>query len=85
MIRTRFTYFQFTELGPLGVYGLDAQSTVEVEPGPDLDLVPIRRLNMEETVVLDPQMKMLIATTILVRVGISTSISLADAIPWSQP
>ena len=42
------------EVGPLGVPGRDVQSAVEAEPGPDPDLVPIRHLNMEETVVLDP-------------------------------
>ena len=42
------------EAGPLGAYGLDVQSAVEVEPGPDPDLVPIHHLNMEEMIVLDP-------------------------------
>ena len=64
------------EVGRIGVHGLDVQSRVEVEPGPDPDLVPIRHLSMEETVVLDQQLKIIIVTTNLAQVSISTYFSL---------
>ena len=64
-------FFQSTEVGPLGVYGLDVQSVVEAEPGPDPDLVPFRHLNMEETTVSDHPQKILDVTVTHVPVSIS--------------
>ena len=59
------------EAGPLGVYGLNVQSVVEAERGPDLDLVPIRHLNMEETTVSDHPLKILDVTITHVPMSIS--------------
>ena len=64
-------FFQSMEVGPLGVPGLDVQSFVEAERGPDLDLVPIRHLNMEETTVSDHPQKILDVTVTHVPVSIS--------------
>ena len=64
---------QLPEVGPVGVPGLDVQSAVEVEPGPDPDLVPIRHLNMEDTTALDPQRNLLDVTIMPVSVSISMS------------
>ena len=57
------------EVGQIGVPGLDVQSAVEVETGPDPDLVPIHHLNTEEMTVPDPLQKTLIATLILAQVS----------------
>ena len=58
-------------VGPDGENGVDVQPVVEVEPDRDQDLVTIQHHNMGETHVLDLQLKILIATTILVQVCVS--------------
>ena len=62
------------EVGQTGVPGQDVQSPVEVETGPDPDLVQIHHLNMEETTALDPPLKTLIATLILAQVSNHSSL-----------
>ena len=70
MVLNITVFVQLTEVGPVGVPGLDVQSVVEVEPGPDPDLVPIRHLNMKETFVLNLLLKMPFAMTSPAGVGI---------------
>ena len=79
---TVWTYFQFMEAGPLGVPGwmfsqLWRWNLVQIQILYQ-SITSTRRKQLFWTLTEDA-----IAMTTLVRVGISTMISLADAIPWS--
>ena len=63
------------EVGQTGISGQDVQSPVEVEPGPDQDLVPIRHLNRAETVVQEVPNRMAIATLELAQVSLYFNVS----------